>query len=216
METKDFFKLVEEVKKFCSTDEKKKKLLTNPKKALKEAKIEFPDHVELKFLENTKSTYHFVVPIEKLPKSLQIQKLAKNPSYQEIGLWMIYQIQSGSSLKERILKEPEKVLIEQKVRLAKNLTIKILQNTQGAMYFVLPQNVGLADELTEEETKAVSGGVGKDSMSGFSDFFEHDPAGGDSSGGMFTTGGQTTGSQHGEQSSFGGETKASGSIGGMF
>ena len=190
MKKKNFFKLVEEVKNLCSSEDNKKKLLLDPKKTLKEAKIEFPNDMELKFLENSKNTYNFVVPIEEIPEKLRINNLSTKPSYQEIGLWMIHQIQSNSELKDRILKEPTKVLKEKKIDLAKDLTIKIHCNTEKKMYFVLPRKMSSSEELTDAEMQAVAGGAGG--------FF------GSSS--MFSTGGQHMGSQSTHQTSKGADT----------
>ena len=156
MKKKDFFELVKEIKALASSEEGRKKLTKDPKKAIEDEGYKYQEGLELVFLQNTKDTHYFVVPIEDIPEEVRIEDLPKKPKYHDIGLWMIHQIQTNTLLKDRLLKDPLSVMDEYKIPHAKDLKIKILCNTFEKLHIVLPSHN--QDQLTDKELKALSGG----------------------------------------------------------
>lgn len=164
MKSSDFIKVVRHIKATCRTEEGKKRVLSNPKEVFKESGISVPKDVQIKFVENNKQLLNLVVPKEKLPKSVCVKKLPRNPSYSEIGRWLMTEIQSNSRLKERILKEPIKVLQEHNIPIGNHMKVKIYQNTEKMMYFVIPRIVHEGEELSDVDLQSITGGAGKNSQ----------------------------------------------------
>ncbi|MCH9630774.1 MAG: hypothetical protein S4CHLAM37_07780 [Chlamydiia bacterium] len=210
MNKEDVIKLAKHIKRVsCSSEDGKKRLLTNPKEVFKEAGVPFPEHKKVKFIENKKDLYNLVVPCKRLPRAVRVERLSTTPSYREIMFWMITQIQDNTPLKNRLLKEPLKVLQENKVKVADHVKINVYENSDTMMYLVVPRSQKEGEELSDLELQSVTGGSAKQSIGG-SDFHQTSTAD-PSTNASLGLGDMFGGGEGGE----GGEGREAGELGGL-
>jgi hypothetical protein len=65
-----------------------------------------------------------------------------------------------TAFKQRFLTDPKSVLAEYEIEVPEGLNVKVLEESPDMMFITLPAMPPKADELTEDQLDAVSGGAG--------------------------------------------------------
>lgn len=66
---------------------------------------------------------------------------------------------SDEAFKERLLKEPARVLAENGIEVPPGVEVRVVENTADVTYLTLPPKP--ADELSDEQLSGVAGGAGQ-------------------------------------------------------
>jgi len=138
----------------------RKEFASNPKAVFQKEGVDFKGNYEVKVLENTRNTYHLVVPEEKLSPEHQQNQISGGASMEQVARFIITQIQENSAEKSQLLSNPAQVLRSKGVDVPQSVTVKVHQNTPETKYIVVPYHAGENDELSELELQAVAGGKG--------------------------------------------------------
>ena len=137
----------------------RKEVLKNPIDTFKKYGVEVPSEVNIKLLENSKKVYNFIIPSEMIEESQKVKELSARPSLVEVSLFVITQIQFSGELKEELLSDAAGVLLGLGVNIPDELEVKIYQNTETNIHFILERQIG-DKELSDMDVEAISGGKG--------------------------------------------------------
>lgn len=135
----------------------KNELKQDPKTVFIREGIALDEARQVEILENTNKDFYIAIPAKKYPAQLELTSLPKNASLDQIVRWVITQVQSNTSLKEEILVNAEKVLINQHAKIPEGMKVHIYQNTDKILYFVIPR-ASDEEDLSAIELEAVAGG----------------------------------------------------------
>ncbi|MCH9630771.1 MAG: hypothetical protein S4CHLAM37_07750 [Chlamydiia bacterium] len=160
MKAEDLNKLHQVMRRAHSDDSFKARLLKNPREVFEKEGVELSKDKQIRVMENTKDTFYLSIPKRRIPKEAMLRELPKNSTLGHVTAWITTQIQEGTPLKEKLLKNPTEELAKLGVNMPKGLRVKLLLNTDSEMYFVIPRKISEGEELHDMELQAVSGGKG--------------------------------------------------------
>lgn len=137
----------------------KKELLKHPKEVLSKEGVDI-EKKKINCYENTSRDFHVIVPSKPLEEKQKLSTLSKNASLEQIMRFIITQVQTNTSLKERLLSNASEVLKEKGVKLPQNLNIHVHQSTPDTGCLVVPRAPTNDTELNDFEMQAIAGGAG--------------------------------------------------------
>jgi len=144
----------------------KAELKANPWETFKKHGAQVSEKFKLRVWENTKDTYHLVVPEEDLSAKDRQETISSSSNISQIGRWIITQVQDNTQYKTELLSHPLEVLRKQGIQVPTNFELKIHQNTPQEKNIVIPRHVGDNEELSDFELEAVAGGKGASQIAG--------------------------------------------------
>lgn len=146
-------KFVELVNKAATNPTFKKTLQQNVKKVLEECGVVIDPSITIKVVENNDNTHHIIVPKQPVSQERQLSNLPNNPTFTQIALFIITQIQRNSEHKSQLLSDPAKVLHQYQVNLPNNAQVIVHQNTDQVFYVVIPHTFNNSKEHTTQLTE---------------------------------------------------------------
>ncbi len=123
----------------------KRNLTANPRQTLEECGLELPADVKIKLVENSSKKQFLHIPLksEDVLSETELKKAAAacyGLTNTESKKWaqLLSQLWSDKKLLANFRAHPEKVLQEHDISLPKGIQYEVVEDTENAMYFVLP------------------------------------------------------------------------------